>query len=366
MKVLFITHHPYLPQLYGGLQTSTDQLCRGLMEHGHNISVLAGVVKEGFCGWKSLIEMKLSEKFRSHKIARDTRLGYPVWRTWFPQDELEFVAAQEKPDVIVITTGNLVPLARTALSVGLPVVVQLHDVQFHMHAGNLRDLGNIPCIANSRFTARRYHAEYGLNSTVIYPLIKAENYRTTSIKKNVTFINPHPEKGLDLALKVAHACPEIPFSFVLAWPLPAKVKEKLETATARLPNISISGPYSDMRPVYRKCKILLVPSFVEEAYGRVATEAQLSGIPVIASARGGLPEAVGDGGILLDPECPLDEWIVATKKLWVNDFFYADISLRAALHAGRSEIDFYSQIKANENFLQNSILFASSRAPRNS
>ena len=36
-------------------------------------------------------------------------------------------------------------------------------------------------------------------------------------------------------------------------------------------------------------------------FGRIAVEPQFSGIPVVASDRGGLPEAVGPGGVLIDP-----------------------------------------------------------------
>src|SRR5262249_21620774 len=56
----------------------------------------------------------------------------------------------------------------------------------------------------------------------------------------------------------------------------------------------------DMRTVYCDTRILLVPSqWEDETWGRVVSEAQLSGIPVITSDRGGLPESVGPGGIVL-------------------------------------------------------------------
>jgi len=42
-----------------------------------------------------------------------------------------------------------------------------------------------------------------------------------------------------------------------------------------------------------------MPSFMENA-GLVAMEAMLNGIPVLASTRGGLPETIGDGGLLFD------------------------------------------------------------------
>jgi D-inositol-3-phosphate glycosyltransferase len=49
----------------------------------------------------------------------------------------------------------------------------------------------------------------------------------------------------------------------------------------------------------RRASALLIPSH-SETFGLVALEAAASGIPVIASRVGGLPEAVGDNGILVD------------------------------------------------------------------
>jgi glycosyltransferase involved in cell wall biosynthesis len=49
--------------------------------------------------------------------------------------------------------------------------------------------------------------------------------------------------------------------------------------------------------------LLAVPSRYE-AFGRVAAEAMLGGVPVVASAVDGLPEVVGDAGVLVPPERP--------------------------------------------------------------
>jgi glycosyltransferase involved in cell wall biosynthesis len=43
----------------------------------------------------------------------------------------------------------------------------------------------------------------------------------------------------------------------------------------------------------------------------VAVEAQSCGIPIIASARGGLPEAVGDGGLLIEDYRNVEAWVAA-------------------------------------------------------
>jgi glycosyltransferase involved in cell wall biosynthesis len=60
--------------------------------------------------------------------------------------------------------------------------------------------------------------------------------------------------------------------------------------------------------VYRRFDVLAVPSvplpgWVEQ-FGRVVVEAQSSGVPVVASASGALPDVVGDAGLLVPPRDP--------------------------------------------------------------
>lgn len=103
-----------------------------------------------------------------------------------------------------------------------------------------------------------------------------------------------------------------------------------------------------MRRIYGKCKILLVPSLCEEAYGRVTSEAQISGIPVAASNRGGLPEAVGTGGVLLDPDSTIDIWAGTLRKIWQDEKYYAELSAAALAYAQRPDLSPAYQIEAHE------------------
>lgn len=64
---------------------------------------------------------------------------------------------------------------------------------------------------------------------------------------------------------------------------------------------------------YRAADVLAVPSY-NESFGLVALEAQASGTPVVAADVGGLPTAVGDGGVLV-PTHDVADWAQAIDAL---------------------------------------------------
>jgi len=107
-----------------------------------------------------------------------------------------------------------------------------------------------------------------------------------------------------------------------------------------------------MKDIYRDTRILLVPSQWEEAFGRVAAEAHFSGIPVVASNRGGLPESVGSGGLLLDPEAPAQVWSDAIRRLWNDEAYWTTVSQAAIAHANRPALDSGQQIDAVFSMLE--------------
>ena len=140
------------------------------------------------------------------------------------------------------------------------------------------------------------------------PLVTPALYRVQSERRSVVFVNPHPVKGVEIAFALARRRPDIPFEFVESWELAAVSRRALLKEAARLPNVHLRKWGLDMKPVYLVAKLILAPSRWEEGWGRVVSEAQVSGIPALASRRGGLPEAVGPGGILVDPDAELTEW----------------------------------------------------------
>ena len=46
-NILFVTAHPYLPQMLGGMQRSCDKLARDFIRLGHHVAVLTALMPQG-------------------------------------------------------------------------------------------------------------------------------------------------------------------------------------------------------------------------------------------------------------------------------------------------------------------------------
>jgi glycosyltransferase involved in cell wall biosynthesis len=70
---------------------------------------------------------------------------------------------------------------------------------------------------------------------------------------------------------------------------------------------------SDLRSLYSGAEVLALPSLYE-GFGLPAVEAMACGTPVFATTTGALPEVVGDAGVLIRPDDPVD---IAQGLGWV-------------------------------------------------
>jgi glycosyltransferase involved in cell wall biosynthesis len=70
---------------------------------------------------------------------------------------------------------------------------------------------------------------------------------------------------------------------------------------------------AQLAALYREATVVVMPS-LDEGLGLPVLEARRNAVPVLASNRGGLPEALGGGGWLLDPE-DVDGWSRAMATL---------------------------------------------------
>ncbi len=344
MKILFLTSHSHLPIFRGGSELSTDNLAHRCISAGHESAVLSRLSRKK--SW-FLLKERIKGKLTGNGFVLDHVCGYPVYRVWNYVEATSRIVQHCKPDVAVIQAGEQNPLALAALAANLPVVFYLRDVEFNFQDAELPILQRAHFIANSKFTARVFHERTGRSSTVIPPLVEPGNYRNDAPGGAVLFVNPTPKKGLDVALTLAEQCPYIPFIFVENWEVPEEVRKISQTRAAKLRNIEWLKPTGNMKSLYARAKIVLAPSGAPymgkpvdwiEAWGRIATEAHFSGIPVIASNQGGLPESVGPGGLLVDTNADISLWKAALRSLWDDPQRYLEVSDQALKYSQRPEI----------------------------
>lgn len=328
-NILFLSGQPYLPQMIGGMQSTTHALAQALIARGYNISILAALMPNGWLGVRGRLMLKALGK----KAVPDRYGTYPVYRAWEPWKAVSEIVATVKPDIALVSVKNPVKIADALQAHDIPILFDLKDVEFETLGGDLSKFAHVHSVANSQFTADKYREAFGLDPRVIYPLVDKERYRVDNEGKFVTFINTHKWKGLDTALEVARLCPTIDFEFVETWPLQSEQLTALTEQLASLPNVKFTRVQKDVRVIYRRSRLVLAPSQWEEAFGRMGLEPQISGIPVVASKIGGLPEAVGAGGVLIDPNAPAEVWANEIKALCADDARYQALSRQSLKHS---------------------------------
>jgi len=180
-------------------------------------------------------------------------------------------------------------------------------------------------IANSKYMLKTIK-KFGITLTsleTVFPFIALSSYKIKDIDakgKYLTFINPSYLKGIEIFRKIVKKLPQKKFLVV------GKKVEKLKNIS----NVWCFDWCDDIREIYKKTSIILYPSICDEAFGRVPIEAGINGIPTIASNRGGLPESVGKGGILIDDPHDINAWLTAIDKMESN---YRTFSNNAMSHA---------------------------------
>lgn len=328
MRVLFASNYPHLPDIRGGLQTTTHDLCLALQNVGAEAAVLCGLSEHG------------PAAAGGASARADETLGYAVFRAPDPEGALPLIAAAWNASVIIVQSGTaLAPMLLASLQTGRPTAVYLHNVETHQLHGALRPDPALLFLANSDFTAQRWRALFGLDCAVIPPVVDGERYFTPVTGDRVLFVNPTPIKGVELMFALAAQCPDLPFLVVESWNLEPTWRRHCRWRALQLGNVEWQEPTDDMRSLYARSRVLLMPSVWEESFGRTVVEAQLNGLPVLASNRGALVDNVGEGGLTLGPHAPVDDWVDALRRLYADTEGFGDAARRKGLaHAAATPL----------------------------
>jgi glycosyltransferase involved in cell wall biosynthesis len=375
MRMLFVSGTSV-----GGAARSTYELAELLRHRDH---VVATVVRNETAPRRTYVHRRavnLRVKLEGRRVARlvdaaarrigarlarePNRAGTWTFRAVRPENALVKALRTVQPDVVIVN------------SIDLPAWRQLRDDLRRRHIPvvlYIREETGLLHLSHSKvepdlvFANAAGHAEaardLGFDAVVVPSVIDCTSVRVESTRERVVFVNPTAMHGLDIALALARARADIPFTFLESWPLPHDELAALRATIGELSNTELRRFVPDARQVYADMRVLLAP-YRYPGRSRVIAEAQCNGIPTLASDRYGLAEAVGAGGVLADPEGPIDAWIDGLAALWDDHETYASLSDAALQHSRRDEMQPETIAATVERALDNLLASYSPSEPR--
>jgi glycosyltransferase involved in cell wall biosynthesis len=370
MRIMFTTTEPPYPDVVMGGQLDCHGLASHLAERGHRCAIAAGSIPRNHDTFWPRVDRKLDRIFDGNPVfdslkrarsrwgnahsewAHEEYEGYSIYRMppRYVLGMMPRILGTERPDVTFTQGYQREQLALLAVSHGIPSVIRVvcaEDVDWVEvlvrtlpGLSRLVSSGEIPVVSNSEFVAARAMKKLNVESPVIYPLVPLSRCVASERRSEfITFINPTPKKGVDLAIRIAALLPHRTFTFVESWRLDPKSRRALEARIAGHANIRLRPATADVRTIYASTALLLAPSQVEEAFGRVVLEACANGIPVVASDIGGIPEALGEGGLLIPATDPAEQWAQAIESVLGDPDLYGRLGAAGIAHASRAQFN---------------------------
>ncbi len=291
---------------------------------------------------KGEMENIASRHFSFSIYQRKLLMTIPFWPRWLPALwHLVRTIRQEKSSFVVVP--QLLPLGfvvyLASLVVGIKYIISLHGFDIHLVQQHwrkriiskiiLRQASGI--MSNSQFTEQALLQLIGSLSSVphiiIYPCPSVTRSEVTKDHLQLPTqgkVSERPmvllsvarlvyRKGIDRVIKLlpklVNRYPSLVYVIVGSGP-EREFLQNLATSCGVLKKVYFVGSKrgQDLANYYAAADIFVLPVRSEppdvEGFGMVFLEAQLFGLPIVATKSGGIPEAVEDGvsGILLSSE----------------------------------------------------------------
>ncbi|EFM11867.1 glycosyl transferase group 1 [Paenibacillus curdlanolyticus YK9] len=366
MKFLLVQNTTFVPTL-GGANKANRALMEQLAANGHSCMVIApGVSKvQGIASRERFTEeldargiQAISSAQADTFFSNQVEVHALVSNAFFRNVMKEKIQAFQ-PDLILVSSEDPAQvLLATALELSRKVIYICHttlalpfgpDCAYESKAQK-----ELLQKAAAVITVSEYLKDYlsrwgGISSEVIsfpvYGNIKGSNVADFD-KGYVTMINPSSIKGISIFTSLAERFPMHSFAAVPTWATTAQDLAVLRN----VPNVTILEPRDNVSEIFERSKVLLVPSLWGEAFGQVAVEAMLHGIPVLSSDVGGLKEAklgvsysipvvpikeyteqFDDRMIPIPvvPEQPLEQWEQSLQELLESRKHYQEVSVQS-------------------------------------
>jgi glycosyltransferase involved in cell wall biosynthesis len=271
------------PRLYGGTELIVAELADGLVERGHDVTLFAT---------------------GDSRTRAELRSLYDVAQ-WPPEmlvdlDHVSWAMQQiaERDTFDVVHAHSAIALACARLLPGVPLVYTIHHERDEKLSALYRNCGDAHYIAISDDQRRR---EIPLRDvTVIHHGLDATKYQHAprAAGDHVCFVGRLARvKGPHTAIRAAIAA-GVPIRVAGEIHPPDEAWAAAELSDLLVhPMVRFLGPIGlpQKAPLLRDARALLAPIAWHEPFGLILIESMLSGCPVVAFARGSVPELVEEG-----------------------------------------------------------------------
>jgi len=344
VKRILIACSGYPPDIKGGGEKSTQILAQGLSARGHEVTVLtvAGKNEERVdTDGRTHVKMVHSPNIYWNFNAGASLLRKLFWHVLENHNPVAIRRAGKelddfRPDIVVSSTiENFGPAIWQACArLNIPVIHILRSYYIRCYKGTMFSSGKnceSPCMKCRCLTVGRRYATNHVDGVVgISQFILSQH--ATLFPNALTAVIPNAVQILDAPILPRQANSFVTFGYLGRIEPEKGIAEILEMFQ-QLPDdchLVIAGRgkpdyesllrhryaserirfigWVDAGSVYSMIDFAVIPSLWNEPFGRVVIEAYSHGVPVIASARGGLSELVSNGrlGYLFDPSIPGD------------------------------------------------------------
>ena len=330
----------------GGSETAGLSMARELRRLGHQITVFCN------CGEPGLYSLEGDRVDKDEKRARNSMRFYPVehWSSYTTVNPHDVAVVQRTPEPFNIRTVSRINL------------LWCHDIALGRQTQQMRGaMWNVDgVIVLSDWQRENYTKVYNIPERMLITSrngIHLDKFPRSTVSRNRKRLvySARPERGLDMMFDIFEAILERDPEFELAlfgYDNPVEhlkgfyqaLEERARSFGDRCRFVGRLGK-RDLYHEYSKCGIYTYPTPSPKAQGFreisciSAMEAQASGMPIVTSRAGSLPETVGKGaGVLIDGN-PWDdayraEFVEAVVTLGNDEEAYQAAS-QAALEASK-------------------------------
>ena len=343
----------YPPHVLGGAERSVQLLAQGLVRRGHSVRVLTASPYVSWSSWWGSTEREagiIVDRFfpaNVYHLTEFRKYPAPVRLLWHSADvwsvhvwaRTRWIIRTWRPDIVHVHHSVGLSMAPITAAVGanLPTVCTVHDHAFFCLLGMLRRPNGTACpsrcyrciafeaarkaltrplsdvIAPSSYmlrahTARGFFPESRLhvvpNGVAGLPQPAQKRWRPTDGSLRVAFVGQLvPYKGVMPLLEAFGTLLSGAVSLTFAGDGP--LLDLCRAYAARDWRITVLGSIDARQrdALLASVDVLVLPSLVPESFGLVLAEAQIAGLPTIATRLGGMADIVDHevNGLLVDP-----------------------------------------------------------------